>query len=354
MSYQFTISDIGLRLIKAYEGFLAEPVNMATGERVVGFGHRIPAAESVTVNEGEAEELLKSELESVEDFINTHVHAAMTQSQFDALCSLVFSIGKDAFLKSDVYHAFNQGQIIDAANGFDVWRLSEIEGETYMVDALVRRRTAEKALFLRPTHRLAPAPGAGLDVQEDKDISDATYERITSNRQTAAIVPAQIIARSDHEEDTEIALVENNVEVLTPAEDRPSPIAAAAAEVSDRLDALMAERADNDDLVTSLAEDDDDKVVKFRVRENGSADDETYELEEASIVTEPEETPWPFVLMSMLGLAGLLGGIWLSPRSTSLLSDWGPLAAFTLIFVGALLFIAGAYYALKQWINSDF
>lgn len=159
MNYQFTISDIGLRLIKAYEGFRSNPRTLTSGGQVIGFGHTMSEDEDLKdLTEEDAEDLLKTDLLPIEDLINTHVHASMTQSQFDALCSLAFSIGPDAFMSSNIIHAMNRGQIIEAANGFDIWRKGNINGQIYVVDALVRRRTAEKALFLRPTQRTARAP----------------------------------------------------------------------------------------------------------------------------------------------------------------------------------------------------
>lgn len=172
MSYQFTISDIGLRLIKAYEGYRAEPRTLASGGRVIGFGHSVGADDISALSEEDAEAALKADLAPIEDLINSHVHASMTQSQFDALCSLAFSIGEEAFMSSNILHAMNQGQIIEAANGFDLWRKGNINGKIYVVDALVRRRTAEKALFLRPTQRTARAPRYELTAIKDTDLPE--------------------------------------------------------------------------------------------------------------------------------------------------------------------------------------
>jgi lysozyme len=91
MSYQFNISDIGLRLIKAYEGYWPEARPLMTGGQVVGFGHRVESDEALSLTEDEAEEVLKGDLASIEDLINGRVHASMTQSQFDALCSFAFN-----------------------------------------------------------------------------------------------------------------------------------------------------------------------------------------------------------------------------------------------------------------------
>jgi len=167
MGQLLTISPIGLKLIKTYEGFRASNRLLVSGQRVVGYGHRVDGHADITLTKASADRLLKEDLAPFESMIHENVHAPLTQSQFDALCSLAFNIGPKAFLSSEVLHALNNGRILDAANGFDVWRKSNIDGRTYVVDALVRRRTAEKALFLRPEGRKLPASRIDLPPQAD-------------------------------------------------------------------------------------------------------------------------------------------------------------------------------------------
>jgi len=81
MSQNLTISETGLKLIKAFEGFRPVDRELITGQRVVGYGHRLYSEDAVMMNKGEAEEVLKTDLEPFEDMINTEVHAPMTQSQ---------------------------------------------------------------------------------------------------------------------------------------------------------------------------------------------------------------------------------------------------------------------------------
>lgn len=149
MSQNLAISETGLKLIKAFEGYRPVDRELISGQRIVGYGHRLYSEDAVIMNKREAQETLLSDLEPFEEMINSEVHAPITQSQFDALCSFAFNIGPKAFLQSDTLRALNNGRPLDAANGLDIWRKSEIDGKTYVVDALMRRRTAEKALFLR-------------------------------------------------------------------------------------------------------------------------------------------------------------------------------------------------------------
>lgn len=175
MSQNLTISETGLKLIKAFEGYRPVDRELITGQRIVGYGHRLYSEDAVMMNKGEAEETLRSDLAPFEDMINSEVHAPVTQSQFDALCSFAFNIGPKAFLTSDTLRALNNGRPLDAANGLDIWRKSEIAGKTYVVDALMRRRTAEKALFLR-TERNLPAGREDLPPVRDTTIASLSTE----------------------------------------------------------------------------------------------------------------------------------------------------------------------------------
>ena len=175
MSQNLTISDTGLKLIKAFEGYRPVDRELITGQRIVGYGHRLYSEDAIMMTKGEAEATLRADLEPFEDMINAEVHAPISQSQFDALCSFAFNIGPKAFLQSDTLRALNNGRPLDAANGLDVWRKSEIAGKTYVVDALMRRRTAEKALFLR-TERDLPAGREDLPPAEDTTIKGLSTE----------------------------------------------------------------------------------------------------------------------------------------------------------------------------------
>jgi len=170
-SHGLTLSSTGLKLIKAYEGYRPVDRTLVSGHRVVGYGHRLFNDDPVQMSKSEAEDLLKSDLQAFEDMINENVHAPLSQGQFDALVSFAYNIGPKAFLKSDTLRALNNGRPLDAANGLDVWRKSTIDGKTYVVDALMRRRTAEKALFLRLDKKPRPAPSVDLPPVQDEDMA---------------------------------------------------------------------------------------------------------------------------------------------------------------------------------------
>jgi len=304
MGRHYSISDIGLRLIKAYEGYRPVDRTLVSGQRVVGYGHRISDNTSIVVSKKEAMALLKDDLAPFEDMVNENVYAPISQSQFDALCSLAFNIGPKAFLSSDLLRALNNGRLLDAANGFDVWRKSEIDGRTYVVDALVRRRTAEKNLFLRPAEKAVVAPRIDLPPVKDTQVEaletadgfpvfsaedrlglvqDAPYIRGTAptRRREDGAHGTLTLSEIDVDSPEHAVLDLTDVDVFTTGYDMASnripvadqdtgepsvaglsrreetsetisPIAEAAAEVSERLEALI-ERAHDREVAFDLA-----------------------------------------------------------------------------------------------------
>lgn len=393
MSYQLSISDIGLRLIKAYEGYSPNGQVMRSGQRLVGYG-RVTGDSNLKLSETEAETLLLTDLSKIENLINTNIHASMTQSQFDALCSLAYSIGTEAFLNSDVLHAMNRGEIIKAANGFDGWRLGNVDGQVYVVDALVRRRTAEKALFLR-SGRTVPAPHEALQASQDTDL---TREKIAlnnvsdgSNNPTESnIVPLRDPNNNMSIEPSEpTATLQDdtrNAEIieLNQKSETPSPIAEAAAEVSDRLDALMGDKeedpvSETEDWPDSLVSDQDDfepaefvdnepdapdfvnhgRVHEDIVIDNGTLMDSEGRYASADKFIEQVPQPyrkqnfWAFVTMIIFGLTMAGAGLWARMTGNLYFGDLSRLAWSVTFALGFLLFVMGAYYLFKQLLEKS-
>ena len=243
MSAALKISDVGLRLIKAYEGFRPVDVELVSGQRVVGYGHRVMNGENIHLSEKNAEKLLLRDLAPFEAMINDSIFAPLTQSQFDALCSLAYNIGPKKFLESDVVRALNNGRVLDAANGFDVWRKGRVNGESYIVDALVRRRTAEKVLFLRPSLRAVRAPRVDLKAMADGALEGQTTSAPSRILEDSGFVTAlNFDAPQDNEDKA------NSIE--TPADDT---LAENLSEPNDVLKDMFVERRNPDNDIPATA-----------------------------------------------------------------------------------------------------
>jgi lysozyme len=145
-------------LIASFEGYRTRAVKTPDGKWTLGFGHSATAREGLSVTRAQAEDLLRWDLLPIEDTLRQVALMPLTQNQFDALVSFAFNIGLENFKKSDVLKYINQGQPISAALSMHAWRRARVNGRVLTIDALVRRRAAEAALFLEPVGARAAAP----------------------------------------------------------------------------------------------------------------------------------------------------------------------------------------------------
>lgn len=170
MALNMRTSQAGLDVIKAFEGFRARSEALPNGRWIIGYGHMRRARKGIRISETEAEAILREyDLPPVERYVMRCVLAPMSQNEFDALVSLAFNIGPKAFASSDVVAGMNGGNRLQAAESFDHWRRAKIGGRVQVVDALVRRRAAEKALFLNAPGRMPVASSRLYRALHDSD-----------------------------------------------------------------------------------------------------------------------------------------------------------------------------------------
>lgn len=87
---------------------------------------------------------MQNDLKSFEQTVNNTVKVPLNQNQFDALVSLAYNIGTNAFSKSTLVKKLNANDIRGAADQFDVW----VNAGGKRMQGLVNRRAREKALFI--------------------------------------------------------------------------------------------------------------------------------------------------------------------------------------------------------------
>ncbi|HEX7945547.1 MAG TPA: lysozyme [Phenylobacterium sp.] len=229
------VSRAALELIKRFEGYRQKAAQLPDGRWTIGYGHTLTAREGAEVSETDAEALLVYDMIAVQHAVNENTLAPIGQNQFDALCSFAFNIGLDNFRRSQVLKRLNAGAAVQAACAMELWRKADFEGERIVIDALVRRRAAEKALFLTPDDGIyIAAPSPLLRPVIDLDALDLVPMRRPVEVQTS-FDGARVTARRDDIPDLEPDL---------PAEPTPEPVpavAAAAEAVSGRLSSLFAD-----------------------------------------------------------------------------------------------------------------
>ncbi len=123
------------------------PANVWT----IGYGHTSAAGSpevvaGMTITEDEAEGILRRDLQKYKDAVSAAVKVSMTDNQFGAFVSLCYNIGPGAFRKSTAVRRMNAGDAPGAAEAL-TW-FNKAGGK--VLRGLVRRREAERALFLTP------------------------------------------------------------------------------------------------------------------------------------------------------------------------------------------------------------
>jgi lysozyme len=230
MQPRHNISRSAIELTKRFEGYRRRAAQLPDGRWTIGYGHTRTARRGAEVSEDDAEALLTYDMISVAHAVNSWTFTPLTQNQFDALCAFTFNIGLDNFRTSAVLRRVNEGQLLKAACAMELWRKADFEGERIVIDALVRRRSAEKTLFLTPTKGWIPAPSPILRPNLDLDVSGVVPEQ-TPTALTAAMEGPHAVAARDEQAVAAPAPIED--------EEGPTPTEAAAAAVSARLASLF-------------------------------------------------------------------------------------------------------------------
>ncbi len=225
MTGRLRTSAVGLELIKSFEGFRETAARLPDGRWTIGYGHVRTAREGLTISSKDAEDLLTYDLKPVEDAVASMVYAPLMQNQFDALVSLAFNISPAQFRDSDILRNLNGGELLAAANGFDRWRKARIHGRVMIVDALVRRRVAEKALFLEHPNGPPSAPSSIVrpEIDTAADRPRAPIANDDEDEVRAGPAPLGDIAEAVRR------LAERTRDAISPAPEIPLPLGASVA-----------------------------------------------------------------------------------------------------------------------------
>jgi lysozyme len=227
------VSRAAIELISRFEGYRPKAAQLPDGRWMIGYGHTHTAREGAQVSEDDAEALLLYDLIAISHALNEWIYAPLTQNQFDALASFAFNVGLEPFRRSQVLRRLNEGALIQAACAMELWRKAEFAGERIIVDALVRRRASEKALFLTPDDGWPAAPTPVLT-----PLPDAELEALVPNE-----APAPVTATLDEEDVLVLRADEPTPPPVPPEEEGVSPVQAAAEAVASRLQTIFAEPA---------------------------------------------------------------------------------------------------------------
>lgn len=140
-------NDAGVSLIKSFEGCKLTSYKCPAGVWTVGYGHTGQFVKpGLSITQSEADELLLHDLDVFEAGVENAVGVELNDNQFSALVSFAYNVGIGNFRRSTLLKKLNKGDYAGAAEQFERWN----RGGGKVLRGLVRRRKAEKELFLRP------------------------------------------------------------------------------------------------------------------------------------------------------------------------------------------------------------
>jgi lysozyme len=147
------INRDGISLIQSFEGFREKPYLDSVGVATIGYGStyyedgRPVTLHDAPVTKERAEALFLHVLKSFEDAVSKLVTTTINSNQFSALVSFAYNLGSGNLAKSTLLKFVNNREFDKAAGEFVKW--SSAGGK--QMAGLLRRREAEKALFLKRT-----------------------------------------------------------------------------------------------------------------------------------------------------------------------------------------------------------
>ena len=141
------ISQNGIELIKKYEGCRLEAYKCPAGILTIGYGHtgsEVHLGQKIT--QEQAEKYLKQDITIHSNNVSRLVKAPLNQNQFDALVSFEYNVGYGNFASSTMLKLLNQKKYTEVAAQFGRW----VYANKKILQGLVKRRAAEKELFVKP------------------------------------------------------------------------------------------------------------------------------------------------------------------------------------------------------------
>ena len=133
----------GTKILKFFEGCKLTAYQDSVGVWTIGYGHTKGVYEGMTITQEEAEQMLLTELEEYEGYVEKYVTVPLTQNQFDALVVWVYNLGPTNFRNSTLLKELNAGNY--NAAGQEITRWNKAGGK--VLAGLVKRREAEAQLF---------------------------------------------------------------------------------------------------------------------------------------------------------------------------------------------------------------
>lgn len=142
------LSQAGKDLILSFESLRLKSYQDTDGVWTIGVGAIGPGIGPTTVwTKEQALDRFDKDIARFSTGVQSQLGTLpVTQNQFDALVCFAFNVGLEAFRTSTLLKKLRAGDIIGAADQFPRWN----KDGGRVIKGLVRRRDAERTLFLKP------------------------------------------------------------------------------------------------------------------------------------------------------------------------------------------------------------
>lgn len=140
------INDLGINLIKNYEGLKLTAYQDSVGIWTIGYGETGPLIiPGLVWTKEQAEKSFIKRVKEFADRLTKIIFTSLNDNQFSALVSLAYNVGIANVKKSTLLALINLGDYKGASEEFIKW--NKAGGK--VLAGLTKRRQAEKELFLK-------------------------------------------------------------------------------------------------------------------------------------------------------------------------------------------------------------
>ena len=136
-------SEVGVELIKEFEGCKQVAYQDSVGVWTIGYGHTKDVYEGQLAIKKTIERWLQEDLEEFESYVSKLVKVELNQNQFDALVAWTYNLGPTNLKESTMLRKLNYGDYESVPDEMRRW--NKAGGE--VLNGWVRRRDAEANLF---------------------------------------------------------------------------------------------------------------------------------------------------------------------------------------------------------------
>ena len=183
------ISNVGLDLIKSFEGCQLKAYRCPARVVTIGFGETGKFALTgekivmgMSITEEQAKESFRIALKPYENAVN-RLGVELNQNQFDALVSFCYNLGTGIF-KGSLENAIKNRNWSNVAAQMLLYNKARVNGKLTVLKGLERRRQAESELFLKPYTEDKQLKEAVHKIAMEHNINEVAWNNVANMKMT--------------------------------------------------------------------------------------------------------------------------------------------------------------------------